>query len=312
MEKEYDIVIAGQQADPHVASVVDCLSDQYSLLIIDRYAQTPANLDILGITSPPKIKVYWQRDKGDITSTSNIRFDDFQREQHFDDAWQKLFGGIEECAASNYHPRWQIEKASNKIRQLAVARKVGLMIPETLCTNDILAVKARFSDHEKVLVKSITSFGINPGKPTLSKIFKVQQIEDKSDIFIISPVIVQSYVPKDYELRVTVVGDDVFACKIDSQSDPRSEIDWRITQYRFGMYEAVEVDSIVEEKLKSYLKYFGLRYGVFDLIVTPDHDTVFLECNVNGQWLFVERSTGMNIAESFARLFESEIRAFND
>ena len=44
----------------------------------------------------------------------------------------------------------------------------------------------------------------------------------------------------------------------------------------------------------------GLNFGCFDFIVTPSGEYVFLECNPNGQWLWVELETGLPISQAIA------------
>lgn len=44
----------------------------------------------------------------------------------------------------------------------------------------------------------------------------------------------------------------------------------------------------------------GLNFGCFDFIVTPSLEYVFLECNPNGQWLWVELATEQRISEAIA------------
>ena len=57
--------------------------------------------------------------------------------------------------------------------------------------------------------------------------------------------------------------------------------------------------------LRAYLKACGLRFGAFDLIVTPQGEYVFLELNPNGQWYWVELSTGAPMADAMADLLEN-------
>ena len=54
-----------------------------------------------------------------------------------------------------------------------------------------------------------------------------------------------------------------------------------------------------ESRLR-YLKRMHLNFGCFDFIVTPDGEYVFLECNPNGQWLWIEEEPGMKISEAIA------------
>jgi glutathione synthase/RimK-type ligase-like ATP-grasp enzyme len=48
------------------------------------------------------------------------------------------------------------------------------------------------------------------------------------------------------------------------------------------------------------VRALGLQYGALDFILTPDGRYVFLELNPNGQWLWVERMTGLPIADAIA------------
>ena len=57
--------------------------------------------------------------------------------------------------------------------------------------------------------------------------------------------------------------------------------------------------------LRAYLRHCGLRFGAFDLIVTPEGEHVFLELNPNGQWYWVELATKAPMAEAMADLLEA-------
>lgn len=113
---------------------------------------------------------------------------------------------------------------------------------------------------------------------------------------------VQEYVEKQYELRVTVVCDKVFACKIDSQrmEEDKGRVDWR-QGYEYGLhYEPYELPDAVKSFCFSFLQEMHLNFGCFDFIVTPQGEFVFLECNPNGQWLWLEQETGMPISQAIA------------
>ena len=107
---------------------------------------------------------------------------------------------------------------------------------------------------------------------------------------------------KQYELRVTVVCDKVFACKIDSQrmEEDKGRVDWR-QGYEYGLrYEAYELPDAVKAFCIKFLQDMHLNFGCFDFIVTPQDQFVFLECNPNGQWLWIEQETGMPISQAIA------------
>jgi glutathione synthase/RimK-type ligase-like ATP-grasp enzyme len=98
----------------------------------------------------------------------------------------------------------------------------------------------------------------------------------------------QEYVPKQYELRVTVIGERVFAAKIHSQDDPRTLVDSRDMSAEIP-YEATTLPPEVEVRCVDFVHSYGLEYGALDLIVTPDGEYVFLENNPCGQFLFIEQ-----------------------
>jgi glutathione synthase/RimK-type ligase-like ATP-grasp enzyme len=113
---------------------------------------------------------------------------------------------------------------------------------------------------------------------------------------------VQNYIEKAFELRVTVVGREIFTCAIDSQKqdDDTGKVDWR-QGYDYGLkYSRYDLPAEIAEKCLSFLQRMGLNFGCFDFIVTPDGRYVFLECNANGQWLWIEQETGLRISEAIA------------
>lgn len=98
----------------------------------------------------------------------------------------------------------------------------------------------------------------------------------------------QEYVPKRVELRVTVIGDDIFAAEIDSQADEQASVDWR----RFAMeipFRQATLPTEVAERCLTLVKSYGLNFSAMDLILTPDGRYVFVENNPNGQFIFVEK-----------------------
>ena len=102
------------------------------------------------------------------------------------------------------------------------------------------------------------------------------------------PCYFQSYTDKAFELRVTVIGDKVFAAKIDSQKDARTAVDYRDFSAEI-QYEAFKLPQHIEQYCRDFVHSYQLQYGAIDIIVTPQNDYVFLENNPAGQFWFVEQ-----------------------
>ena len=100
----------------------------------------------------------------------------------------------------------------------------------------------------------------------------------------------EDYIEKKYEVRVTIMGSHIFACKLDSQEqkEDTGKIDWRQGYDNNLKHEMILLPNEVEAFCRSYLRTLHLRFGCFDFIVTPEDEYFFLECNPNGQWGWIE------------------------
>jgi len=199
--------------------------------------------------------------------------------------------------------------AASKMEQTRVAMQLGMDVPATCFSNRKQDIVDFASHYDYVVLKAIenSGFWIDDELEYLFYSRKVKSsllAEQPDEAFSQTVSFVQNYVEKDFELRVTVVGEDVFAAKIDSQSLAENEgkEDWR-QGYEHGLrYSAFDLPEGIAGKLRAYLRRFDLHFGCFDFIVTPTGNYVFLECNPNGQWLWIEDALPeLKISESIAR-----------
>jgi glutathione synthase/RimK-type ligase-like ATP-grasp enzyme len=121
----------------------------------------------------------------------------------------------------------------------------------------------------------------------------------KLDLIRVSPGIFQKFVAKSYEVRATVVGSRIFSGKIDSQTSAETRIDWRHKPFDMEE-EPITLPPDVETKIHALKQAFGLIYGAFDFIVTPEGRHVFLDVNPAGQYLWVEAKTKLPITAALA------------
>ena len=197
--------------------------------------------------------------------------------------------------------------AESKMLQLAVAQKVGFLSPATCFSNrkeDMLTFASHF---DKLAVKSIRAEDVSIGDGTRFVFFtqKVDVATLKSmprEAFMQTACFVQEYLPKAYELRETVVCDNVYACRIDTQQldDESGKVDCRQGYDRGIKYSQYTLPKEIEQKCVTYLKEMHINYGAFDFAVTPEGEYYFLECNPNGQWLWIEMETGLPISTAIA------------
>ncbi|MGW2263245.1 ATP-grasp ribosomal peptide maturase [Streptomyces koyangensis] len=186
--------------------------------------------------------------------------------------------------------------ADYKPAQLAVAQRLRLTVPPTLVTNDPDEARAFVGSHDQVIFKTLrwTPYQ-RDGVPVTGWAAPVTATEIDERVSLV-PHLFQAAVDKVADLRVLVVGREVFAVRIES-----GMLDWR-KDYSALSYRVVDLPDRVEKALLAYLDHYGLVSGSFDFAVGKGGDLWWLELNPNGQWGWLEESTGLAMSAAFAEL----------
>lgn len=202
----------------------------------------------------------------------------------------------------------KIKEAEYKIYQLNIARKIGFKIPDTLITNSRDNAKEFFLNNQKKGTSSVNKVIIESSIRQNGEFYgiythkiKLEDFQDERTIKY-NPCLFQEYIPKKVELRITVVGQKVFAAEIHSQKSSKTEIDWRHYDFERVTHSIHKLPKEIEQRCVLLVKKLGLKFGAIDMILTPDGDYVFLEINPNGQWGWIEELAGLPISRSIAEL----------
>jgi hypothetical protein len=197
-----------------------------------------------------------------------------------------------------------IWRSEHKLLQLVVAREAGLIVPDTVFTNDPGEVRAAFSRFDgQMIAKPVRTGFVDYGEEQHA-VFTTRILAehlDQVESARWSPAIYQPLITKRCDVRVTAVGDDLFVAEIDSQSDPAATIDWRRTQDPHLPHRRADLPTEVRNGVRRLLDGLGLMYGALDFVRTPDDQYVFLEVNPNGQWLWLDDILGFDITGSIVR-----------
>jgi glutathione synthase/RimK-type ligase-like ATP-grasp enzyme len=190
------------------------------------------------------------------------------------------------------------EMAHHKPYQLAVATEVGLPIPRTVITNDPAEAR-RFADElgpGRTVYKTFLASEDHWRETRLLHVGELAML----DRVRLAPVIFQELVPALADVRVTVLGQRLFATSI-SASPGGYELDYRM-DLAGASFAPTEVPVETQEGIHALMQRLGLVYGAVDLRRTHDGEHIFLEINPAGEWLFVEERTGQPITEAMAEL----------
>ncbi len=203
-------------------------------------------------------------------------------------------------------------QAGSKILQKIVAKGIGFKIPNTIFSNQFSSIK-KF-ENKNVAIKPISSFDIEASGGNIVFYTRKKHYSDLLNIgensFRNNINFLEEYIEKDFELRVTVIKDKCFSAKIESQilDIEKGAIDWR-QGYENGItFTETEIPKEIELKCTLFLQHFNLNFGCFDFIVDKNGDCTFLECNTNGQWMWLEEEAKLPISAAIAKIFESEIK----
>lgn len=255
------------------------------------------------IVDQPEPDVVWNRRARFVLDTeilhpADVRFASAQCLQ-FKEGFYRSFAP----QAFWVNPYAEGELAELKIYQHRRAAALGLDMPATLFSNDPAEIRRFLRAYGAVVYKPFRALpwrdGTTEWSPFTVRIDESQLVEDP--LLMSTPGIYQQLVPKAFELRVTVIGHQIFAAKLLSQQTQHGRLDWRYAQDELQM-EPFELPEPVAASCRRLLEELGLVFGCFDFIVTPSGRYVFLEVNQMGQWLFVEGATGQPLLDAFSEM----------
>ena len=268
--------------------------DARARLIVDDHCIEASELQSVWWRRPEAIKLH------DDFETDVARFVEHE--------WTAAVHGVLRTIEGRWvsHPE-SIKLANHKLLQLKAAHAVGFATPATCVSADPAVVRAFCESHDYQVVANLVNAGPPRVDPPAHQYMVYTTPVTREDLLsdtalAAAPAIYQAYVEKDHELRVTVVGDEVYACAIESQSTAGTAIDWRHYDLEHTPHRAVELDPSVRRACLELTRHFNLKFSAIDLVVSPTNDVVFLEINPNGQWGWIEDMTDLPIARALADL----------
>ncbi len=207
--------------------------------------------------------------------------------------------------------------AEAKGLQLRTAAQAGLNVPRTLISNDPERIRAFLASGERFVFKSFTPYTwihADDGRREAAMTQPIDRHARFDDASVLAaPGIYQAYIDKRYELRVTVIGTQLFAMRV--RSNLRSgidDVDWRAAVHDpQAQVQACRLPYALERKLLRLVRALGLVQGSIDLAVDALGEAHFLEINQGGQFLYVEeRLPELPLLAAFCSLFAQARRDF--
>lgn len=319
-----DVLVVGTSVDSHVAAVLGQLPAELSVcrLDVDRFP-TQQRLSIEP-SDPPRVQLLSGEERWSVGEVSVCWFrrlgqpgvDPRIPEEHRAFA----LGEVEQTLAgvlSVIRPRhwvneyWAARRAAVKLWQYDVITRLRIPFAPTIVTNDADSAQEWAKDGRPVVYKSLNSPLIEMGSDDEPRQFVFTSPSAPADLaddkaIRLTPCQFQARLSPVYELRVTTIGKQHFAVRIDHEPWAENEsTDWRAHPERLKSSQ-YELPSVVETQLNKLMNALGLQYGASDWIVDEDANHTLLEVNPHGAWLWLEREvSGIGITRAVANYIAS-------
>jgi glutathione synthase/RimK-type ligase-like ATP-grasp enzyme len=305
------VLIVSTLADPHARAVIEALAARGTQAELLDLADYPGKLTLTlgfddgkhrfqlrrpgqGELDLDEVRAVWWRRPSAFGLPATLR-NPAHRRLALSETQTAFYGLFEAMSAFWINPPARDASASHKPYQLALAQRLGLEIPQTMMTSDPENAREfwRVCDGDVIYKQFICL------PEAWSETRRLGETETKiADTSIrLAPVIFQRHVAAVADLRVTIVGDEIFAAAVDVR---KLDYDVDVRLNLNARHVACELPDDVAAMLRALMRQLGLIYGAIDLRLTEDGRYVFLEINPAGQFLYVEDQTGQPITAALA------------
>jgi hypothetical protein len=113
----------------------------------------------------------------------------------------------------------------------------------------------------------------------------------------------QHAIVKECEVRLIVVGDGMFAARIDAHSES-ARADFR-SDYEALAYAHIEIPETVRTGVTALMDHYGLVYAAIDLLVDPEQRWYLIDLNPAGQYDWLQAELPLPISAAMAHLLAS-------
>ena len=175
--------------------------------------------------------------------------------------------------------------AEHKAIQLAAAHQLGFDVPRTVITNSAQGVQQAAEIDPRVAIKGLETVLVWEGPLETFGYTSLLDTELAADSPLSSaPLIAQEALENKLDLRVTVVGDQVFCASVTVAGTPIVG-DWRLEKTN-AEFRTFALPAQVSEMCVKLVRTLGLVFGAIDLALR-DGKYYFLEINPTGEWAWL-------------------------
>jgi hypothetical protein len=171
------------------------------------------------------------------------------------------------------------------------ASRLGLKVPPICISNDVDDIISFVTTHGEAVLKTLRWPSFNAkdkSYPLYTMAVGKQQIQDDRKGYESGiPKFLQRRIVKKFDVRIVVVGDEIFPIAMESNSPT---VDIRDVEQSEIRLRPIAMPADVEARFRRLLEIDSLEYSSADFIVDRDDRWWFIENNPNGQFYWLEQS----------------------
>jgi hypothetical protein len=199
--------------------------------------------------------------------------------------------------------------AENKFLQLKRARSHRIAIPRTLITARPDRFRAFLKSEGTIVAKPLAGYSWEYASgetfTAFANVVDAARGAEISDEDVGECVtIYQERIEKAADVRMLIMGQDVFAYKIMQEGE--QHLDFRIGFFQDDhlKYEPLFVPPLLRSKIIRFVGSMGVNFASADFALTAQGEFIFLDLNPNGQWLFIDTGApAARVAQKFCSFF---------
>lgn len=193
------------------------------------------------------------------------------------------------------HPK-NTYQAENKIFQLQCAQNAGLLIPKTFVGN---VLPQNIIPTKKYIVKSLDTalfYGKSQEYFTYTSVISGNELIDAN--IKEAPVILQEFLENKQDIRVTVIGNELFPVGI-TKNGENIYGDWRKNAKDTLQYKSETLPHDISSKIIKLMDKLGLLFGGVDLAFS-NGKYYFIEVNPTGEWGWLSSYSAIPLEKAIA------------
>ncbi|MEN9374146.1 MAG: hypothetical protein RIR79_1698 [Pseudomonadota bacterium] len=197
----------------------------------------------------------------------------------------------------------------NKVKFLFVAKRLGLNVPISFIGNSKLKIHEFLKLKDSNVLKTLHQLQLFYKKEkTMLLTTKVAESDfSKYEEEHQCPLFLQKFIDKKYDLRLVVIGGDIFAFKIDATNSVYGAVDWRAYDLPNTIHEVIDISDDFKSDIRDLMSALDLEYACIDVCVDNDDSYWVLDVNPFGKYLWIEKLLGFDLTQKIALYIISRI-----